>query len=88
MLQHNDRNEFVKVMMKEIVDHQDRTYWSMMLRADLPPGAKTILGIWSFKRNIFPNGRIQKYTVRICAHGRMQLWGENYWEICPSSQLA
>ena len=52
-----------------------------MRREDLPIGAKTILAIWSFKRKRFPDGRIQKYKARICAHGGMQTWGENYWEI-------
>ena len=51
-----------------------------MLRSDLHSGAKTILAIWSFKRKRYPDGRIQKYKARICAHGGMQTWGENYWE--------
>ena len=80
MLQQEDKNEFVKAMMKEIVDHESRKQWSIMRREDLPIGAKTILAIWSFNRKRFPDSRIQKYKARICAHGGMQTWGENYWE--------
>ena len=46
-----------------------------MLRSDLPPGTKTILAIWYFKRKRYPDKRIQKYKVRIyarieeCRHG-------------------
>ena len=80
MLQEDDKNEFISAMMKEIKDHEDRNHWDVMLRDDLPKGAKTILAIWSFKRKRFPDGRVQKYKARICAHGGMQTWGENYWE--------
>ena len=51
-----------------------------MLRSDLPPGIKTVLVIWSFKRKRYPDGRIHKYKARVCAHGGIQTWGDNYWE--------
>ena len=51
-----------------------------MLCSDLPPNTKTILSIWSFKRKRYPDGRIQNHKARLCAHGGMQTWGENYWE--------
>ena len=78
MLQQEDRNEFVKAMMKEIVDHEQRKHWSIMRREDIPIGSKIILAIWSFKRKRFPDSRIHKYKAMICAHGGMQIWGENY----------
>ena len=40
----------------------------------------TILAIWSFKLKIFPDGRLLKHKVRLCAHGGMQKWGINYWD--------
>ena len=52
----------------------------MVERASMPRGAKTIRAIWSFKRKRFPDGRLNKHKARICAHGGMQQWGENYWE--------
>ena len=51
-----------------------------MNRCDLPPGVTIIMSIWSFKHKRFPDSRIQKHKSRLCAHGGMQTWGENYWE--------
>lgn len=80
MLLQEDKNDFIMAMKKEIEDHEERNHWDIMLRKDLPPGIKTIMAIWSFKRKRFPDGRIQKHKARICAHGGQQTWGENYWE--------
>ena len=52
----------------------------MVGRSSLPSATKTIKAIWSFKRKQFPDGRINKHKARLCAHGGMQRWGENYWE--------
>ena len=60
--------------MQELDAHESRKRWSIILRRDLPPGTKTILATWSFKRNKYPDGRIQKYKARICAPGGMQIW--------------
>ena len=77
ILQQDDRNEFVKAMMNEIVDYEQRKKWYITRRKYLPIGTKTILAIWSFKSKRFHNGRIQKYKAKICAHGGMNIWGEN-----------
>ena len=42
---------------------------------------KAILAIWAFKRKRFPDGRINKYKSRLCAHGGMQQYGVHFWEI-------
>ena len=52
----------------------------MVPRSSLPSNAKPIKAIWSFKRKRFPDGRLNKHKARICAHGGMQRWGQNYWE--------
>ena len=80
MLKQEDKNEFIKAMLKEIEDHEDRDHWELFERDKIPSGHKTILAIWSFKRKRFPDGRIYKYKARICAHGGMQQWGVDYWE--------
>jgi len=36
--------------------------------------------IWSFKRKRRPDGSLLKHKARLCAHGGMQTWGDNYWE--------
>ena len=73
-----DWKDFVSAMEKEIQDHEEREHWTMVERASMPRGAKTIRAIWSFKRKRFPDGRLNKHKARICAHGGMQQWGENY----------
>ena len=78
-LEQDDRKDFVKVMMKEIIDHEQRKHWSIIHREDLSIAAKKALAIWLSKRKIFLDSGIQKYEARICAHGDMQIWGENYW---------
>ena len=38
-------------MLEEIEVHKKWDHWTLMERNDLPPGAKTIMAIWSFKKN-------------------------------------
>ena len=80
MLKQPDRGKFVEAMLVETSVHEKRKHWSTMLRKDMPPGSKTILSIWSFKRKRTPDGQISKYKARLCAHGGMQSWGVDYWE--------
>ncbi len=51
-----------------------------MERRLIPLGTKTIMSIWSFKRKRYPDGTLNKHKARLCAHGGMQTWGQNYWE--------
>lgn len=80
MFQQPDVDEFRTAMDKEIEDHEKRNHWTLMLRSQMPEGMKTIRSVWSFKRKRYPDGRILKHKARLCAHGGMQTWGENYWE--------
>ena len=50
-----------------------------MERKDLPPGAKTIMDICSFKKKLYPDGSINKNKSRLCAHGGHKIWGQYYW---------
>ena len=79
-LKQDDYREFIKAMLKEIEEHEKRNHWTLIERTEMPVGAKTILSIWSFKRKRYPDGLLNKHKARICAHGGMQTWGENYWE--------
>jgi hypothetical protein len=76
----DDKSEFIQAMMKEVRDHESRNHWTVLPRSAIPKGTKTILSIWSFKRKRYPDGRVLKHKARLCAHGGMQTWGENYWE--------
>ena len=43
---------------------------------------KTILSIFSFKHNIFPDVILMKHRSRLCAHRGMQKWVVQYWWTC------
>ena len=78
MLQHNDRNELVKATMKEIVDHEDIRYCSMVIIKDLPPGAKTILDIVPLSVTYFlvvglRNIKLEYVHVEECRYGRRNI---------------
>ena len=78
MLKQPDRADFIRAMLKETDDHENRCHWEVIPRWQKPPDAKTILAIWSFKRKRYPDGRLNKHKARLCAHGGMQTWGVNY----------
>ena len=67
-------------MEVEVAAHEKRDHWEVVKRSSVPLGTKTIQAIWSFKRKRFPDGSINKFKARLCAHGGMQQWGVNYWE--------
>jgi hypothetical protein len=79
-MRQDDRADFIKAMIKEVEDHEGRDHWELVLCSTIPKGIKTIHAIWSFKRKRFPDGTLNKHKARLCAHGGMQQWGENYWE--------
>ena len=79
-MQKTDKDKFIGAMVVEVAAHKERDHWTMVPRPFLPVVAKKIRSIWSFKRKRFPDGSLNRYEPRICAHGSMQLWGENYWE--------
>ncbi len=72
---------FVTAMEKEVIYHGIRGHWDLVHHSTIPVGNKLIKGIWSFKRNHFPDGQLNKHKARLCAHGGMQRRGKNYWEI-------
>ena len=75
MLQQPYKNDFILAMMKEIIYHENRSHWHLFARSKIPQGHKKILGIWSFKRKRFLDGRINKHKSRLCAHGVIQQRG-------------
>jgi hypothetical protein len=70
-LQEPDYLEFVKAMVNEVDDNESRVHWTLTKRCDHPPGTKTIMSIWSFKRKRYPDGTLNKHKARLCAHGSM-----------------
>ncbi len=79
-LQEPDYHEFVKAMVNKVDDHESQVHWTLTKCCNLPPGTKTIMSIWSFKRKRYPDGTLNKYKARLCAHCSMEIRGQNYWE--------
>jgi hypothetical protein len=71
---------FVEAMQKEVADHELRNHWTIVHCSTRPRTAKPIQAIWSFKRKQCPDDTLVKHKPRLCAHGRMQQGGTNYWE--------
>ena len=67
-------------MLEGIEVHEKRDHWTLMEKKDPPPGDKTIMAIWSFKRKRYPDGSLNKHKSRLCAHGGHQTWGQYYWD--------
>jgi hypothetical protein len=78
-MQQDDRDDFIQAMIKELQDHQENGHWKLVRRSEIGK-ATTIKAIWSFKRKRRPDGSILKHKARLCAHGGMQVHGENYWD--------
>jgi hypothetical protein len=75
-----DAHLFVEAMQKEVTDHELRNHWTIVRCSTAPRTTKPIQAIWSFKHKHCPDGTLVKHKARLCAHGRMQQWGTNYWE--------
>ena len=68
--------------MNDVRNHLTLTKRSKVTREEIYRNGKlkTILYIWSSKREIFPSGELMKHKACLCAHGGMQQWGMDYWE--------
>ena len=74
----DDKLDFVDAMEKEISDHEKGGHWSIVHHDTLPNRARPIKAIWSFKRKRKPDGELLNNKALLCAHGRMQQWGNSY----------
>ena len=67
-------------MQIDLQAHADNDHWVLVTRSQIG-SKKTIKTLWSFKRKRRLDGSILKHKeTRLCAHGGMQLYGENYWD--------
>ena len=78
-MQEEDCDEFIKAMQKELKDFEENKHWQLVKRSSIGD-APTIKAIWSFKRKQHSDGLLLKHKARLCAHGGMQVHGENYWD--------
>ena len=66
-------------MIEEIDDHTSNLHWRVVNRSMIGD-VKIIKAIRSFKRKWIPDGSLLKHKARLCTHGGMQQYGENYWD--------
>ena len=64
---------------KEIEALTKDKVWRLESKRNIPPHAKLIHLIWSFKRKRNPLGDLIKYKPRLYVHGGMQTKGVDYW---------
>ena len=76
-MKQDDKLAFVDAMEKDISDHKKVGHWSIVHRDTLPNKARPIKAIRSFKRKRKPDGELLKHKARLCAHGRIQQWGNS-----------
>ena len=72
MLQQDNVDEFIETILKEIDDYEHLNQWTLINRSALPPDAKNIMPICSYKYKCFPHGRLMKHKDRLCAHSSIQ----------------
>ena len=74
-----DKKEFIAAMQKEVEALTKDNVWRLEPKRNIPPHAKLIRLIWSFKRKRNPLGDLIKHKARLCVHGGMQTKGVDYW---------
>ena len=82
-MQQEDREDFIRAMVKELEDHRDNKHWKLIPRSEIGD-AKTIKAIRAFRRKRQPDGSLLKHKACLNAHGGMQVYGENYWDTYAS----
>ena len=80
MLKAPDRDEFLKAQEKELQGLIDMGVWEYQKISELPPGARLINSVWSYRRKRQVTGELLKYKARICADGRQKKQGIDYFE--------
>ena len=76
-----DATQFIEAMETETNNLFTKNVWKYHLRSKVPKDNKPLMSVWGFKRKVsLTDGEVIKHKARICADGRMQTWGVNYWE--------
>jgi hypothetical protein len=80
MLQTSDHNHFIAAQIPEIRVLEEMGVFQYKKLHELPPQAKLLSSIWSYRRKRRPNGELIKHKARICVDGSKQQYGRDYWE--------
>jgi hypothetical protein len=80
MLKAVDSADFIKAQVLEIENLNQSGVFSYHHIHTLPPKAKLLNAIWSYRRKCSPSGEFRKHKARICTDGSKQQYGIDYWE--------
>jgi hypothetical protein len=79
MLKAPDRTDFVQAQVTEIKTLHKAGVFSYHPIHTLPPKARLLNAIWSYRRKRTPSGAFRKHKARICTDGSQQQYGVDYW---------
>ena len=80
MLKAEESAEFIKSQVPEIWGLEKLGVFKYCQMSQLPPKARLLSSIWSYKRKRRPNGDLLKHKSRICVDRSQQEHGHDYWE--------
>jgi hypothetical protein len=80
MLKAMDNPKFIAAQLPEIRGLEKMNVFEYKPINTLPPKARLLSSIWSYRRKKRPNGELLKRKACICVDGSQQLFGHDYWE--------
>lgn len=80
MLKASDATQFIECQGAEIEGLLKFKVMDAYPISNLPPQAKLISSIWSYRRKRLPNGVLLKHKARLCVNGKEQEFGRDFWE--------
>jgi hypothetical protein len=78
MFKAEDTSKFIECQEAEIEGLQKFDVMDVCPISSLPPRAKLLSSIWSYRRKSLPNGILLKLKSRICVNGKGQAFGRDY----------
>jgi hypothetical protein len=80
MLKTTDNEAFIAAQIPEIRGLEKMNVFDYKDIQTLPPRARLLSSIWSYRRKRRPNGDLIKHKARLCVDGSQQQHGRDYWE--------
>lgn len=80
MLKAHDQDQFITSQIPEIRRLETMQVFEYCPMHALPPKARLLSSIWSYRRKRKPDGKLLKHKAHICVDGSQQAHGRDYWE--------
>jgi hypothetical protein len=77
MLKTDDKAKFIESQKIKIDGLVKFDVMDLHPISNLPPKARLLHFIWSYRRKRLPNGALLKYKSRICVNGKEQVFGRD-----------